>query len=440
MDVQPLQGKALLALQHPSPSIEAYEGAVRSSKTVTTLIDWLRFIRKGPQGNLAMIGRTERTVINNMVLPLQEMLGPKRVAINYGQGTVRILGREVRLFGANNEQSRTKIQGLTLAGALVDEAGVVPESFFNMLYSRLSVPGAKLWLTANPEGPNHWLKVKWLDRARLWITKSGKIIRNDSPDAIDLHRYTFTLHDNPSLTKEYVARLIGSYTGMWKRRYVDAEWVSADGAVFDMWDAENSIYPWAEIPPIIDFLATGIDYGTTNATSAIALALYEDNRLYAVNETRIDKTNRGPRALTDGEQSKWILDWLNDTELAPATEYRPQFTIIDPAAASFKTQMNADGAWNVMDADNDVSYGIRTMASGLSRGWLRITDKCPGLINEIPGYSWDPKAQKLGEDKPIKTADHSIDGFRYGVVTTENRWRPAIDHYIREEARLATTK
>lgn len=142
MDVQPLTGKARLALQHPSPSIEAYEGSVRSSKTITTLIDWLRFIRTGPPGNLAMCGRTERTVINNMVLPLQEMLGTERVRVNYGQGTVNILGRDIMLFGANNEQSRTKIQGLTLAGALVDEASTVPESFFNMLYSRLSVPGA----------------------------------------------------------------------------------------------------------------------------------------------------------------------------------------------------------------------------------------------------------------------------------------------------------
>ena len=48
MDIQPLQGKALQALANPSPSIEAYEGAVRSSKTIVTILDWLRFIRNGP--------------------------------------------------------------------------------------------------------------------------------------------------------------------------------------------------------------------------------------------------------------------------------------------------------------------------------------------------------------------------------------------------------
>ena len=121
MDIQPLGPKARLVLAHPSPSIEAYEGAVRSSKTITSLLDWVRFVRTGPAGALAMCGKTERTVINNLILPLQEMLGPSRVRINYGTGVVTICGREVHVYGANNEQARTKIQGATLAGAYADE-------------------------------------------------------------------------------------------------------------------------------------------------------------------------------------------------------------------------------------------------------------------------------------------------------------------------------
>ena len=32
------------------------------------------------------------------------------------------------------------------------------------------------------------------------------------------------------------------------------------------------------------------------------------------------------------------------------------------------------------------------------------------------GYSWDPKAQARGEDKPIKRDDHAVDAERYGVM------------------------
>ncbi len=384
-----------------------------------------------------MVGRTERTVINNMVLPLQEMLGNNRVMVNYGQGAVNILGREVKIFGANNEQSRTKIQGLTLAGALVDECSTIPESFFNMLYSRLSVTGAKLFLTANPEGPNHWLKTKWLDKAKLWITRSGEIVINDSPDALDLHRYTFVLEDNPSLDPAYVDRIKRSYTGMWRRRYIDAEWVAADGAVYDMFDPSKHVVPWQDLPRMVEIISLGIDYGTTNPTAATALGLGEDGILYAVNEKRLAAGNAKAK-LTDGEQSAALMAWLTDTEFAPDCDLKPRWTIVDPAAASFKLQLARDGAWNLADAYNNVMYGIRIVASGLAGGWLKIADNCKSLINEFPGYSWDPKAEAKGEDKPIKLNDHHLDSLRYAIATTERRWRPTIDSYVRGGKYAAT--
>ena len=103
-----------------------------------------------------------------------------------------------------------------------------------------------------------------------------------------------------------------------------------------------------------------------------------------------------------------------------------EHTIVDPAAASFKVQLQVDGISNVMNADNDVSYGIKTVASLLGAGELVITDRCPGLIEEFPGYSWDPTYADKGEDKPIKTSDHRLDALRYAVTTTENLWRPQL--------------
>jgi PBSX family phage terminase large subunit len=398
-----------------------WDGAIRSGKTFISLLAFLSWLPKAPRGAIGILGKTRTTIVRN-ILDAISLISPKAIG-NYSvhSESVMIMGRKVWLIGASDNLAEEKLRGLTMAGAYVDEVTIIPESMFVQLLGRLSVPGARLFGTTNPDNPAHWLKTGYIDRA----------------DELGWGFWHFTMDDNPSLTPDYVEAKKREFTGLWYRRFIQGEWVSAEGAVFDMWDPEQHVIPWADIPPIVDFLATGIDYGTSNATSAIALALCEDNRLYAVNECRIDKTNRGPRTLTDGEQSKWILDWLNEGNLAPKNDYKPQYTIIDPAAASFKTQMNADGAWNIIDADNDVSYGIRTVANGLSGGWLRIADTCAGLIKEIPGYSWDPKAEARGEDKPIKVADHSVDALRYAVTTTENRWRPAIDHYMREEARNA---
>ena len=421
--MRPLEGKARMVLDHPSPSIEAYEGAVRSSKTITALFDWLRFIRNGPAGNLAMVGRTERTVVNNMILPLQEMLGRERVQIKYGSGTVVILGREVHLFGANNEQARTKIQGITLAGALVDEAGTIPESAFAMLYSRLSVPGAKLWLTANPEGPAHWLKVDWLDKARLWIDGAGRMIHNDDPDALDLHRYTFLLDDNPSLTPEYVERTKRSYSGLFRRRYVNAEWVAADGAIFDGWSPDEHVVTYDDLPTIVRYLCVGADYGTRNASAATLLGIGDDGKLYAVDEFRYD-SKAAERVLTEQEIAQRFNAWVIEHEKAGR---RPEWVAIDPAALSFRVELGNLGRTNTMPANNDVLYGIRVMASLLATGNLKVSDRCSALIKEMPGYAWDSKESEKGIDKPIKVADHSIDSFRYALISTETLWRPYVD-------------
>lgn len=420
MDVQPLSEKARLALANPSPSIEAYEGSVRSGKTITTLIDWARFIRTGPPGALAMCGRTERTVINNLILPMQEIFGRQRVKINYGTGVVTIFGRTVYVYGANNEQSRTKIQGATLAGAYADEATTMPESFFNMLYTRLSVPGAKLWLTANPEGPRHWLKVKWLDRARLWIDGKGRTHINDGAGVLELHRYTFLLDDNDTLDPAYVERTKRSYTGMFHRRYIEAQWVASEGAIFDMWDPDTHVIAHEDIPPLLRMFSVGIDYGTTNATSAVALGLGTDGILYAVDEWRHEATGQQLR-YTDAQLSAGVRGFLRDLPVPP------EWVIVDPAAASFKVQLASEGVRNIMNGENDVLYGIRATASLLSLGKLRVSDRCTGLLDELPSYSWDPKATDEGLDKPLKVADHSTDALRYAIATTETLWRPYLD-------------
>lgn len=51
------------------------------------------------------------------------------------------------------------------------------------------------------------------------------------------------------------------------------------------------------------------------------------------------------------------------------------------------------------------------------------TDHCPGFIAEAPRYSWDSKAALLSKDEPVKVNDHSLDGGRYAIATTENMWR-----------------
>ena len=434
MPLKPLAGKGRDVLPLAGRRINIWEGAVRSSKTVGSILKWVRLMRTLPPGNCLMVGKTERTLARNVIYPIIEWLGPARARYLRGSGEFFICGRRIYVVGAHDETSQEKIRGLTLLAAYVDEASLAPESFWTMLLSRLSEPGATLLATTNPDSPAHWLKRDYLDRASLWVTGDGRTLSFDGDDRLDLARFTFRLDDNPHLPADYVRELSKEYVGLWYRRFIGGEWVVAEGAVFDMWDPGRHVV--AELPKINRWLGVGIDHGTANPFSAVLLGVGFDpverrNRLYLAREWRHD-SRAARRQMTDAEYSKALVDWLAGlriTDDGPAG-VRPERVYYDPSAAGFGLQLYRDRVPNVAHANNDVLMGIRLMASLLASGDLVVHESCAGLLDELPGYCWDDKKQEKGEDAPIKVNDHSVDAARYAIASTEPLWRPLLrsDH------------
>jgi PBSX family phage terminase large subunit len=432
--VAPLVGKQLESVRLATARINLWEGSVRSSKTVSSLLAWLKFVREGPPGNLLMAGKTERTLKRNIIDPLVEMLGAKRCHLVAGSGELWLLGRRVYLAGANDERAQEKIRGLTLTGCYVDEVSTVPYSFWSMLLSRLSVEGARCYGSSNPDSPAHWLKRDYLDRASTWLDHGGDLLCCEGDDKLDLARFSFRLADNPHLSKAYVDSLSREFVGLWRKRFIEGLWVAAEGAVYDMWDEARHVTN--QVPPITQWLCAALDYGTTNPFHAILLGIGSEpdprtgarkECLYVVSEWRWDSRQRH-RQLTDVEYSVKVREWLNSVRF-PGTHLhgpRPDWLVIDPSAASFKLQAFQDG-WNVQDGDNTVLDGIRLVSSLLAIGRLKLSrDGCPALIEEFPAYSWDDKAALAGLDEVVKVNDHGLDALRYGVKTTHGLWQHRI--------------
>ncbi|MEV5537444.1 PBSX family phage terminase large subunit [Saccharopolyspora shandongensis] len=391
-----------------------WSGAIRSGKTIASLLRWLIYVADAPRGGqLVVAGRTRDSVARNVFAPLQDpsLFGPLADHIHYTAGapTGRILDRTVYVLGASDAKAERVLRGLTCAGAYVDEVTVVAEDFFVQLLGRMSVPGARLFGTTNPDNPAHWLRRRYLDRL----------------DALpDWRSFTFALDDNPALEQSYKDSIRREYTGLWHRRYILGEWVAAEGAVFDMWEPARHVVPWDELPDMSRLLAVGVDYGTTNATAAVLLGEGVDGCLYLVDEWRHDPAHAQAR-LTDAQLSAGLREWLDREHHPRQRGARPTWVVVDPAAASLRVQLHQDGTVT-QAADNDVSYGIRVVSSLLGADRLKVSDRCRGWIAEAPGYSWDDAATEKGEDKPIKVADHSLDAGRYALVTTENLWRQTI--------------
>jgi PBSX family phage terminase large subunit len=384
----------------PAP-INIQHGAVRTGKTTNTLIATpKRMLQQAPKtGDIIFTGRTSETAYRNLVKPLQTMFGHSRVQYNKGDYNGSLGGRDFYVFGANDEKSAEKIQGLTVAWWLGDEVSLYPQNFVTMGLSRLSLNGSLADWTMNPQGPYHYIKTDFIDRAEEVGAKSTHYVLEDN---------------RHNLAEGYIERLTAQYGGvntLFGKRYILGQWVAAEGAIYDFW--EEGKFTIAEYPKA-SYYTLCADYGTSNPT-AVGLFGHRtptpDNplRCWLEDEFYYDARAVG-RQLTDAETMDKIGQWLGDR--------RGKITqmTIDPSAASFQTEARRRG-YQVRDADNSVIDGIRTQATMLQNGEYRVGVKCRQTIADYGAYLWDAKAQDRGEDKPLKQNDHTKDMERYELQT-----------------------
>lgn len=163
-----LSPKQAQSIREAVARVNVWDGAVSGGKTFASELAWLDWVANAPPGPLLMVGHTLTTLEENILWPMSDQLLPDypgAVQQTRGSTVATILGRHVRTMGASDRTAEGKIRGMSLAGAYVDEATLLPEDFWNMLDTRLRIPGARLFATTNPDNPNHWLKQKWLEKA-----------------------------------------------------------------------------------------------------------------------------------------------------------------------------------------------------------------------------------------------------------------------------------
>jgi len=391
MFIEQLSQIQLDAMQKSDARLNIFEGPVRAGKSFISLLRWLEFCRNGPKGPLLICGRTDKTIKRNIILPLQELVGN---ALNYsiGKGEVTLYNRLMYVVGANDERAEGKIRGSEFAGALIDEATLIPESFFKMLLSRLSVEGAQLFASTNPDSPYHWLKKDYIDRE----------------EELNLKVFSFNIRDNPSLSENYINELSKEYQGLWHKRYIMGDWVLADGAVYDFFEEDIHVIPMPR--NVADYYIVGVDYGTTNPCVFTLIGYCPGGypNIWLEKEYYFD-SKKELRQKSDYEYTKDLQEFV--------AGYNVKKIYIDPSAASFRQELRRNGVNNVADAINDVIPGIRFVGQLLTNGTYKICSACTNTLKEFSNYLWDSKASERGEDKPIKLNDHAMDAQRYALYT-----------------------
>ena len=337
-----------------------------------------------------LCGKTIGALRRNIVIHLSDWLGglfkvtehrgDNRLTVRYGGKT-----NTYYLFGGQDEQSYTLIQGITLAGVLLDEAALMPRSFVEQACARCSEPGSKMWFNCNPQGPDHWLYQNWILKAR-------------EKNALHLH---FTMADNPSLDETVRKRYESLYEGPFYRRYILGQWCGAEGLVYRF--EERHICK--DLPQEGTYYIS-IDYGTQNPFSA-GLWCVNGDKAVRLREIYYSGRETG-RLRTDSEYHEDLV------KLAGGLPVRQ--VIIDPSAASMIAELRRQGVFRVRKAKNAVLPGIQQVARLLKEGRLLIGEGCKNTIREFSQYVWQE-----GQDAPKKENDHAMDDIRYFAMTVMER-------------------
>lgn len=404
------------------------EGSIRSGKTIVYILSFILWTTHTFTGrNFIISGRTVGSLKRNVISPMLRILRALKIEYTYNRSDNQIEfgGNIYYLFGADNDASQDKIQGLDAAGWLADEVALHHPDFIAQALGRLvNTDNAKFWWNCNPESPFHTVYTDY-----ILCAKDKRILH--------LH---FTLDDNLTLSQKAKDKARRMFSGVFFKRYILGLWVVAEGAIFDMFDEDRHIVDESKLPSMIKYWV-GVDYGTGSVTCFWLLGLGSDNRLYFVDRWRWDAKLK-QRQLSDPDLADALDNWLDGLGVTPETIVIPgdaQSFVVYLQKYKKKAKRIKSLAW-ANRSPGSVITGIRDVSSLLALDLLFFSRKIAEYdrgLEEFRGYVWDSKAQQRGDDKPLKENDHDPDSIRYVVEYAKKIWRKWIDATPSKQYELA---
>lgn len=368
-------------------------GAKRTGKTILDndlFLYELRRVRKIanrlniplPQYILAGadLGAIQRNVLN-------ELTNKYNIEFKFDKHNRFILfGVQVCCFGHSKINDLGRIRGMTSFGAYINEGTMANEEVFNEIKARCSGEGARILIDTNPDQPEHWLKVNFIDKA------DGKVIQ----------AYHYELDDNTFLSERYRDNIKASTpTGMFYDRDIKGLWVSAEGIVYKDFRKDIHYINSSKLKDInfVKYFA-GVDWGYEHFGSIVVIGKDDKDNLYLLKEY--------------SKQYEEIDYWVKVGKDIKA-KYGNIMFYCDSARPEHVARFRKEGL-RAKNADKSVLSGIEQVAKRFKTKTLFIVEDNVDLFKkEIFMYAWN---KKTGE--PIKLWDDVLDALRYAIYT-ENK-------------------
>ena len=360
-------------------------GATNSGKSFSNAHHFARRLVTHP-GKHLLIGanlKLMRGEIIPLIRSVANSYGARSSNYNSQLGTFGVDRSTVIVVAGAQEGSEDRLRTYhNIDSIMAEEVTVMNETFFNMALSRQAPDPGPVWASCNPSHPMNWVKTR-LDAGRWPFDQM------------------FLVEDNPALTTEQRETFEAQFTGVFRKRMVEALWASPEGLVYPQWfDAPREDAERLNGQPC--FL--GADYGESSVTCAHYAQLdqgppdsapgahYTITREYYWNAY-----NQGER--NPDQHAQAIKDNAPGRILA---------AYVDPSAVDLKEALRRSGVHSENAYNKADGYG---MTDGmLQRGRMRIVGQnCPSLKLQIHSLVYD----RHGERPDINCVDHATDGLRY---------------------------
>lgn len=429
------RGAALSVLECRDPEV-LVAGPAGTGKSYACLVKVHLMALQNPGMRALILRKTHVSLSATGLVTLREHVLPEALAAGIVRwfggsgekppGYMYSNGSSISVGGMDNP---TKVMSSEYDIIFVQEATEFTKDDWEKCTTRLrngKVSFQQLLADCNPDGPEHWLKVR-CDEGR---TRMLYALHTDNPKLFD------DAHVPTDAGRAYLDTL-GRLTGVRKLRLEGGIWAAAEGLIFDNWNPALHITDRKILPKEWRRL-WGIDFGFTNpfvwqmwavdpdGRLILEKEIYRTQRIVADHAQQILDvvTSKADRVLTpegkiDPNQSRWIYP-------------RPEKIICDHDAEDRAT-LRRELDMPTTAATKTVSDGIQAMMQRLERagdGRARmeicrtalvdrdesVADRgLPlGFLGEIPGYVWEPAPDgKPNKDRPLKLNDHSMDTARY---------------------------
>ena len=380
-------------------------GARRCGKTYLDILYMIpkRIIeRKGKDGLNVIFGVSKGTIERNVLQPLREIYGNELITAINSQNIAYLFGEEVYCLGCEKANQVSKIQGTSIKYAYGDEIAKWCQDVFIMIQGSLDKPYSCFDGALNPESNTHWFKVDFLDT----IEEKG----------IDAYVQSYTIFDNPFLSKEFIDNLCKEYEGtVYYNRLILGQWCNAEGLIYKRFADNPKKYIWDKNKPLPQgYTIIGIDYGGNKSGQAFVCTRisYDYKTIIALGSEKhmgdIDPEDLFELEIEFAKKMEYKYN-CNIDYIFPDNEEVVLIRGLRRGAS--ERGLNALVRGCIKEPINDRIDLFRTMLA-YDMFWY-IEDECKTLVEAISSALWDEDAKEDTRLDDFTSDIDTMDAFEY---------------------------